>query len=240
MEPCNPLYPQASSGDLRRVFSEARCENSSPGSLPNDQRLRRRETKVFFSQTGDHDAGGGDRGAANDLVRVRRRGRRTARMSVLLVHSDPASLTSLADLLQRAGYRVRRAPSFEDARQALAARPACLIAAVQLGVFNGLHLVRDGRARDGRLAAIVLGARNDAALSADAQRLGAAFIVEPVEEGAFLALVSQLMAGAPAKDVAALYKDRRRSERRVVVLQFDPDRRQTDRRRGALVRVAGV
>lgn len=161
-------------------------------------------------------------------------------MSVLLVHSDPASQTSLADLLQRAGYRVRRASSFEEARQALAARPACLIAAVQLGVFNGLHLVLDGRARDSRLAAIVLGTRKDAALSADAQRLGAAFIVEPVEQAPFLALVSQLMAGAPVSDVGSLYKDRRRAERRVVVLQFDPDRRLMDRRRGAMTRTAGA
>lgn len=240
MEPRNPLYPQGPLGDLAQFFSDARRENSLPGRFMNDQRLRRRETKVFFSKTGDDQEGTGDRTRGNDLVRVRRRGRRTARMSVLLVHSDPASQTSLADLLQRAGYRVRRASSFEEARQALAARPACLIAAVQLGVFNGLHLVLDGRARDSRLAAIVLGTRKDAALSADAQRLGAAFIVEPVEQAPFLALVSQLMGGAPVSDVGSLYKDRRRAERRVVVLQFDPDRRLMDRRRGAMTRTAGA
>jgi DNA-binding response OmpR family regulator len=202
--------------------------------------LRRRETKVFFSTTDGNDAAAPDRPSAHDLARLRRRGRRTARTSVLLVHSDPAALTSVSDLLQRAGYRVRRAPSFEDARQALAARPACLVAAVQLGVFNGLHLVLDGRARDPRLAAIVVGSRRDEALRVDAQRLGAAYIVEPIEQGAFLALVAQLMAGAPVTDVPALYRDRRVADRRVVVLQFDPERRQMDRRRASRTLTAGV
>jgi DNA-binding response OmpR family regulator len=171
---------------------------------------------------------------------MRRRGRRTARTSVLLVHSNPSTLGSLASLLQQAGYRVRRAPSFEEARLALAARPACLISAVQLGIFNGLHLVLDGRSRDPHLAAVVLDVRKDVALRADAQRLGAAYVVEPVDRGAFLSLVAQLMAGASPARQEELYQDRRQGDRRIVVLQFEPERRSTDRRRAALaVREAG-
>jgi DNA-binding response OmpR family regulator len=177
---------------------------------------------------------------AHDLARIRRRGRRTARTSVLLVHSNPQALVTLSEMLQRGGYRVRRAPSFEEARAALAARPACLVAAVQLGIFNGLHLVLDGRSRDPHLAAIVVDVRRDNALQVDAHRLGSAYIVEPVEEGKFLALVSQLIDGATPGGPVDLYQDRRRAERRVVVLQFDPERRQADRRRATLARGAGA
>jgi DNA-binding response OmpR family regulator len=213
--------------------------NSPGGSLSDDQRLRRRETKVFLSTTCENDGDGATRASADDLARIRRRGRRTARTSVLLVHSNPQALVTLSEMLQRGGYRVRRAPSFEEARAALAARPACLVAAVQLGIFNGLHLVLDGRSRDAHLAAVVVDVRRDAALQADACRLGAAYVVEPVEEGKFLALVAQLMDGARPGGPVDLYQDRRRAERRCGVLQFDPERRHADRRRAALARGAG-
>jgi PleD family two-component response regulator len=239
MEPRNPMNQQDSQADQPR-FAPAGVERNSPaGSLSEDQRLRRRETKVFLSTTCEDDANTRGAATANDLVRMRRRGRRTARTSVLLVHSNPDSLVSLSEILQRAGYRVRRAPSFEEARIALAARPACLVAAVQLGIFNGLHLVLDGRSRDTHLAAVVLDVRQDVALQADAQRLGAAYVVEPVQEGRLLALVAQLMDGATPGAAGDLYQDRRRSERRVAVLQFEPERRRAERRRAALARGAG-
>ena len=239
MEPRNPMNQQDSQADTAR-FDVGRAErNSLPGSLSEDQRLRRRETKVFLSTTCDADVSHGRSAIAADLVRIRRRGRRTARTSVLLVHTNPQALVTLSEMLQRGGYRVRRAPSFEEARSALAARPACLVAAVQLGIFNGLHLVLDGRASDAHLAAVVLDARKDIALQADAYRLGAAYVVEPVEEGRFLALVAQLMDGARPGGALDLYQDRRCADRRTVVLQFEPERRRADRRRAALARGAG-
>jgi CheY-like chemotaxis protein len=233
------MNQQDSSGDQRRSASDSTPRNTPAGSLSDDQRLRRRETKVSLSTTCDNDANSGSNGTAADLVRMRKRGRRTARTSVLLVHPNPTSLVTLSEMLQRAGYRVRRAPSFEEARVALAARPACLVAAVQLGIFNGLHLVLDGRSRDPHLAAVVLDMRRDAALQADARRLGAAYVVEPVEQGAFLALVAQLMDGAMPSGNGELYRDRRSADRRIVVLQFEPERRRADRRRAALARGAG-
>jgi FixJ family two-component response regulator len=239
MEPRNPMYQQDSPSDQPQSRPDSISRNTPAGSLSEDQRLRRRETKVFLSTTCDNDVQGGGRATADDLVRMQTRGRRTARTSVLLVHSNPASLVTLSELLQRAGYRVRRAPSFEEARIALAARPACLVAAVQLGIFNGLHLVLDGRSRDPHLASVVLDVRRDIALQADAKRLGAAYVVEPVEQGAFLALVAQLMDGATPSGTKELYQDRRQADRRVVLLQFDPERRRADRRRAALARGAG-
>jgi PleD family two-component response regulator len=240
MEPRNPMNRQASQKDQSRFSPDGVERNTPAGSLSEDQRLRRRETKVFFSTTCGDDAEREQPAIAGDLARIRRRGRRTARTSVLLVHSNPQALVMLSEMLQRGGYRVRRAPSFEEARAALAARPACLVAAVQLGIFNGLHLVLDGRSRDSHLAAVVLDVRRDVALQADAHRLGSAYVVEPVEEGKFLALVSQLMNGATAGGPVDLYRDRRRAERRVTVLQFDQERRQAERRRiAAFARGAG-
>src|SRR4051812_10749581 len=233
MEPRNPLNQQDSQAE-ESPFSPDGVEMNSPaGSLSDEQRLRRRETKVFLSTTCDNDRAASQHATADDLQRIRRRGRRTARTSVLLVHPNPQALAALSEMLQRGGYRVRRAPSFEEGRAALAARPACLVAAVQLGIFNGLHLVLDGRSRDSHLAAVVLDVRRDVALQADAHRLGSAYLVEPIEEGKFLALVSQLMNGATAGGPVDLYRDRRRAERRVTVLQFDQDRRQAEVRRMA-------
>src|SRR5205823_12814238 len=239
MEPRNPMYPQDSSGDQMQSGADVVPGNSPAGSLPEDQRLRRRETKVFLSTTCEDDVKAGADARAGDLAKIRRRGRRTARTSVLLVHSNSATLVALSEMLQRAGYRVRRAPSFEEARIALAARPACLVAGVQLGIFNGLHLVLDGRSSDPHLAAVVLDVRRDVALRADAQRLGAAYLVEPLEEVPFLALVSQLIAGARPGGATALYRDRRQSDRPPVLLQFEPERRRAERRRAALARGAG-
>jgi PleD family two-component response regulator len=240
MEPHNPMNQQDSQADQAQFAPDGAERNTPEGSLSEDQRLRRRETKVFLSTTCEDDAKSGQPTMARDLVRIRRRGRRTARTSVLLVHSNPQALVTLSEMLQRGGYRVRRAPSFEEARVALAARPACLVAAVQLGIFNGLHLVLDGRSRDSHLAAVVLDVRRDIALQADAHRLGAAYVVEPLEEARFLALVSQLMEGARPGGPVDLYQDRRRAERRRVVLQFDPERRHADRRRATVARGAGA
>jgi PleD family two-component response regulator len=239
MEPRNPMNQQDSEADQQRFAPDGVEMNSPAGSLSEDQRLRRRETKVFLSTTCEDDVKAGADALAGDVAKIRRRGRRTARSSVLLVHSNSATLVALSDMLQRAGYRVRRAPSFEEARLALAARPACLIAGVQLGIFNGLHLVLDGRSRDPHLAAVVVDVRRDNALRVDAQRLGAAYIVEPLEEGAFLSLVSQLIDGALPGGTMELYRDRRHADRRVVVLQFEPERRRAERRRAALARGAG-
>jgi CheY-like chemotaxis protein len=239
MEPRNLMNQQDSQADTARLNADRVERNSLPGSLSEDQRLRRRETKVCLSTTCDADVSSERSPIAGDLVRMRRRGRRTARTSVLLVHPNPQALVALSEMLQRAGYRVRRVPSFEEARIALAARPACLVAAVQLGIFNGLHLVLDGRANDAHLAAVVLDVRKDIALQADAHRLGAAYAVEPVEEGRFLSLVAQLMNGARPGGGLDLYQDRRRSDRRTVVLQFEPERRRADRRRALLARGAG-
>lgn len=239
MEPRNPLNQQDSQGDQAQFVPDGVELNSPAGSLSDDQRLHRRETKVSLSTTWDNDFASEPRSMATNVTRIRRRGRRTARSSILLVHSNPEALVRLSEMLQRGGYRVRRAPSFEEARAALAARPACLVAAVQLGVFNGLHLVVDGRATDAHLAAVVVDVRRDVALQADAHRLGAAYLAEPVEEAKFLSLVSQLIDGAKPGGPVDLYQDRRRAERRVVVLKFDPERRQADRRRAKLARGAG-
>ena len=72
---------------------------------------------------------------------------------VLVVDGDTRDRTSTVLLLEAAGYQVRSARNFEDARAMLIAEhPDLLITDLRLGPYNGLHLVLWGRTehpRDG-------------------------------------------------------------------------------------------
>ena len=76
--------------------------------------------------------------------------------SVVVVDGNTRDRTSTVTLLEAAGYRVRSARSFDEAKTLLAAEcPDLLITDLRLGQYNGLHLVlrtrsdlpRDGGAR---------------------------------------------------------------------------------------------
>jgi DNA-binding NtrC family response regulator len=154
--------------------------------------------------------------------------------SVLAVHSDGRTLVHMARLLEAAGYNVIAAHGFAEGRAALARRPAGLMTALQLGEFNGLQLVIDGRAVDPGLAAVVMDAGYEAGREVDTKSLQAAYIVEPIRPGAVLALLSQLISGVslpPTAPLAALYRDRRVNGRRVVDTPgYTPERRRRERR----------
>src|SRR5436190_23727460 len=108
MEPRNPLNQQDSQKDQPQFAPDGVERNTPAGSLSGDQRLRRRETKVFLSTTSGDGAERERPAIADDLARIRRRGRRTARTSVLPVHSNPQALVRLSDLLQPGAYRLPR------------------------------------------------------------------------------------------------------------------------------------
>jgi DNA-binding response OmpR family regulator len=112
--------------------------------------------------------------------------------SILIVDQRPTAIAQLARPLERAGYVVTTATTFEAARERLnAAPPDVLIAAERLGLYNGLHLVLRARFEHPDLAAIVTTERVDPVLQAEAVSCGAACAARSMSASELLALVSR-------------------------------------------------
>jgi two-component system nitrogen regulation response regulator GlnG len=112
--------------------------------------------------------------------------------TVLVVDPDSAAREETAGWLSDAGYGVRDAGSFEDARRMLdSAAPEILLTAVRLGAFNGLHLIIAARAVRPGLRAILTTAAEDPALRGEADRLDVECLVKPVTRDALLAVVAR-------------------------------------------------
>jgi ActR/RegA family two-component response regulator len=114
---------------------------------------------------------------------------------ILLVDDDASTTGELRSVLEHAGYEVAVAGSFAEGRFALGAGPRdLLISEIRLGQFNGLQLVATSSPG---MPAIVLTGYRDAALEAEARRLGADFLVKPVARAALLALVKVKLEPTP-------------------------------------------
>jgi DNA-binding NtrC family response regulator len=113
---------------------------------------------------------------------------------ILLVDTKVAALRRAAEAIRRAGYDVVEAASFDEAKRALMARrPALLVSSLRLAAYNGLHLVHLGRLGLSTLGAIIISSGADAMLQAEAERVGASILQEPVPTGALLALIDRLL-----------------------------------------------
>ena len=111
--------------------------------------------------------------------------------SILVVDSDPAELARTATVLESAGYRVIRAGGFSDARRRLdTAPPSLLLTGVQLGAYNGLHLILRSRATRPQMAAILTHHAFDPVLQCEAENNQAAFLLKPCTPAALLDLVA--------------------------------------------------
>jgi DNA-binding NtrC family response regulator len=134
--------------------------------------------------------------------------------------------------LATAGFHVTVAESFAQARPFLAAQPpALLITALRLGAYNGLHLVLRGKAIDPRMKAIVTTSHADVVLQADAEAMGATFVVTPVGERDWLGAVLQTVYRVEGSPPIRPPFERRVRERRASLMLVPADRRIGDRRR---------
>jgi DNA-binding NtrC family response regulator len=116
---------------------------------------------------------------------------------ILLVDDDPAALSGLAALLREEGYLIRRAASFQEAKDLLTTEPhQLLITDVRLGSFNGLQLVAYARLHNPGLPVIVATGYDDPVIGEDARRLGALYISKPIVPVDFLDLVAKTLASA--------------------------------------------
>src|SRR5262245_15919740 len=104
----------------------------------------------------------------------------SVRQSILVVETDPLQREATSGLLQSAGFRVRCASGFDEAKRLMAADPPeLLITAARLGEYNGLHLVLRTRAERPAVSAIVTSLFADNVLEAEVERHDAAFLVRP-------------------------------------------------------------
>ena len=137
------------------------------------------------------------------------------------------------DVIRRAGYEVIEAATFDEAKRALAAlRPALLISSLRLAAYNGLHLVHLGRLMLSTLGAIIIASGADAMLQAEAERVGASILQEPVPTGVLLALIGRMLdVDRVEPPVASVVIDRRTADRRRrEEMAFVAERRISDRR----------
>ena len=118
---------------------------------------------------------------------------------VLLVSTRKEDLALAARVLSREGHEVVEASSFEHARALLSSlRPKLLIASIQLGAYNGLHLVWQRHVEQPGGPSIVTSAYADTVLESEAARLGCPFLVAPIDPEQLLGVARSLLAGSAA------------------------------------------
>ena len=117
-----------------------------------------------------------------------------AACTALVVDADPAARGSTVKVLREAGYRVSSLGSFHEAQPFLATtQPDLLIADIRLDHFNGLQLVWERRDDHPERASIVTNAYADQVLERDAHRVGAPYLVKPVNPGELLRVAAVLL-----------------------------------------------
>jgi DNA-binding response OmpR family regulator len=131
---------------------------------------------------------------------------------ILVVDDLPAIRNGLKQILEHAGYQVVVAGSFAEGRFALSeAVPDLLISDVRLGEYNGIQLVATTTRA---IPAIIITGFPDPVLEAEARRLGADFLIKPVEAATLLALIKRKL--EPAADPQAAHNSKRRWTRKPV------------------------
>jgi DNA-binding response OmpR family regulator len=113
---------------------------------------------------------------------------------VLIAEDDLATLNGLAGYLRGAGFSVVPLPNFAEAHRIMPfANPDVVVADVRLGEYNGLQLAVQARSLDPSPVIIVTSGYDDPVLKAEAERLGATFLLKPFEPARLLDLISSML-----------------------------------------------
>jgi len=120
--------------------------------------------------------------------------------SVVVVDGNAFDRTNTVALLEGAGYRVRSARNFDEAKKLLAEDPPdILITDLRLGQYNGLHLVLRTRSNHPEMAALVTSRVADPVLEAEAYRQHAHFVLVPLPPPQLLQAVASSLGEGPRK-----------------------------------------
>ena len=114
--------------------------------------------------------------------------------TVLIVDEHPQVASTLAAAVLRGGYQARTAHSFHDAMAFLQREePAAIVVSVELGAFNGLHLLIRAGALYPAAKVVVIGPPSRA-LEDEARALGAgAYLARPCAPETVMAMVNALL-----------------------------------------------
>ena len=115
---------------------------------------------------------------------------------ILVVESDATLRVRLRKVLEKAGFDVLIASSYQEGRRAFASETFDLVITnLRLGEFNGLQLlITAPRA----VPSIVISAFHDSLLAEEARGLGAAYIAAPFKPAEFVKVVRDKIAGTSA------------------------------------------
>jgi CheY-like chemotaxis protein len=113
---------------------------------------------------------------------------------ILIVEDHEATRLGLRAVLTSAGYFVLSASTFAEGRRSLAEQaPDLLIADLRLGDYNGLQLVAAARHA---IPSIIVTGFPDVVLEAQALKLGARYIIKPIDAEALLTLIEETIVSA--------------------------------------------
>lgn len=116
----------------------------------------------------------------------------TSKLRLLIVDDDIGLLDAMQRALRDSLRTVVACDSFEKARQVLKDQAFdALITDVRLGAFNGLQLAVMARDMYPDMRLIVFSGFDDPVLRADAEQIGAAYLVKPVGSGDLLKLLEK-------------------------------------------------
>jgi DNA-binding NtrC family response regulator len=111
-------------------------------------------------------------------------------LRLLIVDDDIGLLDAMKRSLRESVQTVVACDTFERARQTLKDQSFdALITDVRLGAFNGLQLAVMARDMYPKMRLIVFSGFDDPVLRADAEQIGATYLVKPVVSGELLKLL---------------------------------------------------
>ena len=114
---------------------------------------------------------------------------------ILVVTTNVAASDAVVGLLKSHGYGVTSACGFQAAVEALNVHaPEFLISDLRLGAFNALHLAIRHRHDHPGMQSIVLDCVHDPGIEREARRLGALYLVEPIDAAELFDLISVKLA----------------------------------------------
>ena len=117
---------------------------------------------------------------------------------VVLAEDDRAALDGLSQWLAGEGFAVLACATFGEARAQLATRRvAALLTDIRLAEFNGLHLVQLALTLHPRARLVVFSGHSDDVLQAEAQGVGALWLLKPLDLEALRQHLADLL---PAPD----------------------------------------
>jgi DNA-binding response OmpR family regulator len=113
---------------------------------------------------------------------------------VVLAEDDRSALDGLTEWLEGEGFAVLACATFGEARAQLATRRvAALLTDIRLAEFNGLHLVQLALTLHPRSRLVVFSGHSDDVLQAEAQGVGALWLLKPLDLGALRLHLADLL-----------------------------------------------